>query len=157
MESRGLGRFVGENPEIAVAAITDELAPTGATREEAAARAAINEAFTEFYNDAALASTDAAAGLVNITAVAMTKAMTTAVASYIYRRWVGDLGIKIEQNAISRQSAVRLEKQVKKFVRDAVKFDVQGRDVLKMNWSKEGKALIDKIYTDAYAMLGGEA
>ncbi len=79
------------------------------------------------------------------------------VASYIYNRWLGDLGVKIEEKAISPQEAVRVERRMKDFIRDAVKLDLQRKDPLKIDWrGTEGKDLINRIYNDAYAVVGGE-
>lgn len=70
MESLGLGQYVGKDPEVAVAALTNVIAPPGDTREEAAARSAINEAMAEFYKNAA-ADPNAATQVANISAEAM--------------------------------------------------------------------------------------
>ena len=155
MESLGLSRYIGQSPEVVMAAIANALAPEGATREEAIARRATNDALKEFYERYVVPVGD----LNKMTAVpaqAVVDAMTTAVSSYIYRRWLSDLGLKIEQNAVSRQQAIRLEKEVKRFVRNAVRFDLKGKDALNMNWkSPETRAFIERIYRDAYDLLGG--
>jgi len=67
------------------------------------------------------------------------------------------LGIKIEEKAISPREAVCVEKRMKDFIRDAVKLDLQEKDPLKVDWrGSEGKSLMDRIYRDAYAVIGGE-
>ncbi len=92
-----------------------------------------------------------------MTAADVGKAVEAMVASYIYNRWLGDLGVKIEEKAVSPQQAVRVEQRMREFIRDAVRLDLQQKDPLKVDWrGAEGKGLIDRIYGDAYAVIGGE-
>jgi hypothetical protein len=155
LQSLGLDRYVGQSPEIVMAAIANALAPEGSTREQAAARRAISDALKELYEKYSL-QTGTIDSLNNMTAQAVVDALTGAVSSFIYRRWLSDLGLKIEQKAISHSQAVKLEREVKKYVRDRTRLDLKKIDVLKLNWkSDEAKALMKQIYTDAYSFLGG--
>ena len=155
LESLGLGRYVGQPPEIVMAAIANALAPEGSTREQAAARRAISDALKELYEKYAL-PTGTLDSLSKMAAQAVVDALTGAVSSFIYRRWLSDLGLKIEQKAISHSQAVKLEREVRKYVRDRTRLDLKKIDVLKLNWkSDEAKALMKRIYSDAYSFLGG--
>jgi hypothetical protein len=154
METLGLGRYVGQSPEVVMAAIANALAPEGSTREEAIARRAVNDALRELYQTAD--GTGSLEAFQSLTGKEVVGAITTAVTSCIYRRWLSDLGLKIEEKAISRSQAVKLERQVKKFVRDAVRFELKAKDVLSMNWKgRESRDVMQRIYTEAYGFLGG--
>ena len=51
--------------------------------------------------------------------------------------------------------ALRLEKEIKVFVKDSVHRALQAVDPLSINWnSNEGKSIIDNIYQDAYSFIG---
>ena len=152
----GLGSVVGRDLDSVIAAVTDSICPAGADREEVAAREASTEALEEVFGDIIKTGADVSQ-LDAMTAAGVEKAIEAMVSSYIYNRWLGDLGVKIEEKAISPQQAVRAEKRMKDFIRDAVKLDLQQKDPLKVDWrGTEGKNLMDRIYRDAYAVIGGE-
>jgi len=152
----GLGSLVGLDLDSVIAALTDAVCPAGADREEVAAREASTEALEEVFANTIRAGADASQ-LDAMTAADVGKAVEAMVASYIYNRWLGDLGVKIEEKAISPQEAVLVERRMKDFIRDAVKLDLQQKDPLKIDWrGTEGKDLINRIYNDAYAVVGGE-
>ena len=77
------------------------------------------------------------------------------VCSYIYQRWLLDLSKKIEERSISADRAVRLERDVKVYVRDLVQLNLAGRDVLGMDWKgTEGQRFTREVYEQAYDLLG---
>ena len=155
-EKLGLGSIVGRDLDSVVAAIADAVCPEGADREEIAAREATSEALEEVFSDVINSGADPAQ-LDAMTAAGVGKAVEAMVASYIYNRWLGDLGAKIEEKAISPQQAVRVEHRMKEFIRDAVKLDLAQRDPLSIDWrGAEGRDLMGRIYTDAFAVIGGE-
>ena len=152
----GLGSVVGRDLDSVIAAVTDVVCPAGADREEVAAREASTEALEEVFADIIRTGADISQ-LDAMTAAGVGKAIEAMVTSYIYNRWLGDLGVKIEEKAISPQQAVRVERRMKDFIRDAVKLDLQQKDPLKVDWrGAEGKDLMGRIYSDAYAVIGGE-
>jgi len=152
----GLGSVVGRDLDSVIAAVTDAVCPPGADREEVAVREASTEALEEVFADTIRTGGDVSQ-LDAMTAAGVAKAVEAMVAGYIYNRWLGDLGVKIEEKAISPQQAVCVEKRMKDFIRDAVKLDLQQKDPLKVDWrGSEGKNLMDRIYHDAYAVIGGE-
>jgi hypothetical protein len=152
----GLGTLVGRDLDSVIAAVTDALCPAGADREEVAAREASTEALEEVFADTIKAGGDMSQ-LDAMTAAGVGMAIEAMVASYIYNRWLVDLGVKIEEKAISPHQAVLVEKRMKEFIRDAVKLDLQQKDPLKVDWrGTEGKNFMGQIYSDAYAVIGGE-
>ena len=152
----GLGSVVGRDLDSVIAAVTDAVCPAGADREDVAAREASTEALEEVFADIISAGADVSQ-LDAMTAIGVGKAIEAMVASYIYNRWLGDLGVKIEEKAISPEQAVRVEKRMKEFIRDAVKLDLQEKDPLKVDWrGTEGRDLMARVYSDAYAVIGGE-
>jgi molybdopterin-biosynthesis enzyme MoeA-like protein len=152
----GLGDIVGRDVDSVIAAIADAICPVGADREEVAAREATAEALEVVFSDVILAG-GAPSTIDAMTAEAVSKAVEAMVASYIYNRWLGDLGVKIEEKAISPTQAVQTESRMREFIRDAVKLDLQQKDPLKIDWrGAEGKDLMGKIYSDAFSVIGGE-
>jgi hypothetical protein len=139
-----------------MSAVADAICPAGADREEVAAREATSEALEVVF--AQVITTGADIDQFDaMTADGVRTAIEAMIASYIYNRWLGDLGVKIEEKAMSPQQAVRVEQRMKEFIRDAVKLDLQQRDPLRVDWrGAEGQQLIERIYDDAFAVIGGE-
>lgn len=153
----GLGKFVGQDKETVVAALVNALAPDGASREEAVARRALSDAMRELCEKHAAEAMDLSR-FQKLSPKDLTGVVMTAVSSYIYRRWLADLGLKIEQKSVSAREAVKLEREVKRFVRDAVRINVKGLDPLKVDWrGQEGKKIISVIYREAFGFIGGES
>jgi hypothetical protein len=152
----GLASIVGRDLNSVIAVIQDAICPEGAIREQVAAREAGANALEIVFAEVI----DAGAGLEqlnSLTADDVVMAIGTMVASYIYNRWLGDLGVKIEEKAISPQQAVGMERRMKGFIRDAVKIDLAQRDPLRIDWrGREGREVIERIYSDAFAVIGGE-
>jgi hypothetical protein len=152
----GLGSIVGRDLDSVIAAVADALCPTAAGREDAAAREATAEALEEVFADVISSGADPTQ-LDAMTAEGVGKAVEAMVASYIYNRWLGDLGAKLEEKPISPQAAVRVEHRMREFIRDAVEIDLQQRDPLTIDWrGAEGQGIMDRIYCDAFAVIGGE-
>lgn len=154
LAKEGLARFVGRDAKEIFAAITDLLAPPGATSEEAAARHAtasvLEELFERFaVEDGGLQRLDA------MSAEDVRLAVEASIANYIYCRWLGELGLRIETKAISYAQAERLERDMKEYVRDIVKVDLQSSDVLAVDWKgAAGARIIHDLYEQAYNVLG---
>lgn len=153
----GLQAVVGRDVNEVLAAIAGILAPDGATKEEAAARDAISETLQNLFERFMDEGRDLTA-LENMTREDIAAAIETCIGSYIYNRWLGDLGIKIEEHAITATEAVRLEREMREFVRETVRLDMSRVDVLTLDWqSQAGQLFVDNIYRDAYSLFGGEA
>ena len=150
----GLSAVVGKGAGAVFAAILDALAPEGALREEAVARKATAEALERLYDLYGLEDGDLAK-LEKMSGAVVTEAVIESVTCYIYRLWLEELSIRIEDGALSALAAVSLERDVADFVRESVKLDLKGSDVVKIDWEgAEGRGLIDRIYSEAYDLLG---
>lgn len=153
LESLGLARFVGRSVQEVFAAIANALAPDGAKREETAARKAVSEALYRVFQRCDFESTDLSP-LESMTREDIAQAIKDSVSSYIYSRWLEELGQSIERGSVSPDAAVRLERTVKSYVRQSVKFETRELDVVSVDWSaSEGARIIDQIFQDAYSFL----
>jgi hypothetical protein len=76
------------------------------------------------------------------------------VAGYIYKRWLQELGSRIENKAVSESEAIKLETEVKFYVRDSVKLELDSKDPLLIDWNgAEGEQIIDSLYEEAYSLI----
>jgi hypothetical protein len=64
------------------------------------------------------------------------------------------LGNCIERKAVSEIEAVKLEGEVKIYVRDLVNLELDSRNILSIDWNgDEGRQMIDSLYEDAYSLI----
>lgn len=151
--SLGLTIAVGESAEIVFAKIADALSPAGATREEVAARKAVNDVLSDLYakfvlDDGKLES------LGRMTPDDVRAAIENCVSSYIYHRWLEELGFRIEKGSITENSAVAMENQMQDYVKDSVSLEITEIDVLNFDWhGAAGQQLIERVFQDAYSIL----
>ncbi|MBN2412791.1 hypothetical protein JXQ31_13970 [candidate division KSB1 bacterium] len=151
LEKRGLQDLIGESADIIIAEIADKLAPSGETNEEAVARQAMIEAMAYLYDEYDLEEGDLTE-LDYIGKDDVEKVFESYVVSYIYGRWLHELGKRIEDNAISESMAIKLEKQTKDYVKGAVEIDFGINDLLAIDWNKSA-GIVDNIFTQAYSFL----
>jgi hypothetical protein len=150
--ARELGiRDLAGRPAIEVfAEIANRIAPEGATLEEAAARRAVDTALQDLFNDFDLGERDISA-LDQMTADDVRDAIQTSVSEYIYQRWLQELGDRLEDNAVTANEAVALEGQVKGYVYETIKLDLQDVDVLAIDWNgSAGQKITEQVYQEAY-------
>lgn len=152
----GLSALLGRNVDQVLAAIANALAPDGATQEEAVARQAVNDTLAFLYERYGLQDGD----LNKLDAMdreGVTEAVAVSVTSYVYHRWVQELGRKLEENAYTANEAVRLERDVRAFIEETVKLDMTRIDPVTLDWGgPAGQQFVERIYRDAYEMLEGE-
>lgn len=153
----GLTRIVGRDVTEVLAAIVNALSPDGVTKEEVAARRAVSDTLKGLYEQLIDDGRDLSA-LESMSREDAAAAIVTCVESYIFNRWLGDLGIKIEEQAISASEAVILEREIKDFIHATVTLDLTRVDVLTLDWQGgQGQRFVENIYRDAYTLFGGEA
>lgn len=151
-----LGTVIGHDVDEVLAAIANALAPDGASKEEVAARQAVNDALEELYERLVDEGRDLSA-LESMTADDVAAAVQASVEAYVYNRWLGDLGVKIEQGTVTAADAVLLERETRDFIRETVRLDLREVNVMTLDWRGEpGRRLVESIYRDAYSLFGGE-
>lgn len=151
----GLESTVGRKVDVVLAEVINAIAPTGTNNDDAIARRAASETLRELFEKHGVeqAGLDA---LNAMTPADVIDVVQLSVAAYVYERWLFDLSQKIEQNAVSEADAVKLERDVKDFVKGLVKLKLNGNQTLKLDWKgAEGKKFVQEIYEAAYKLLGG--
>ena len=148
-----LSQFIGHTAEETLAAIIDQIAPSGATNEEAITRKAMLETMEYLYSIMDLENQ----GISALDAMPEDKirdCMIYCVSAYIYERWLNQLSLAIEEKTISESEAVYLEKDVKDYVFEMVKTDLSSIDVLNRDFNEEeSKNIIENIFETAYSTL----
>lgn len=153
VESLGLRDSIGQPIEAVFATIAQLLAPPGTTLEDHIARRATNDALSAIFDKYGVSETGLEQ-LDRMDEAAVRDAVKDCVQNYIYQRWLQELGDRIEKHAITAEQAIRLERDVKAYVKEAVKLDLNKVDVLNMDWnSSQTRNTMDSIYADAYSML----
>jgi hypothetical protein len=85
---------------------------------------------------------------------AVREVIVLSVAQSIYLRWLEDLGKCIETGTATANEALRLEREVKDYVRETLALDLSGHDVLRVDWNgREGQQIVERIYREAYGFL----
>lgn len=151
--SLGFLTAVGESAEIIFAKIANALSPAGSTREEVAARKAVDDVLCDLYEKFIRDGEDIS-GLDRMAAEDISKSVEQCVSSYIYHRWLEELGFRLEKGAITENAAVALEIQMKDYVNECVSFETDNIEVLNFDWqSAQGQQIIDRVFKDAYSIL----
>ncbi|MDF7822830.1 hypothetical protein P4B35_02295 [Pontiellaceae bacterium B12227] len=153
LQNLGLSRLIGSDVDTVYAELLDSIAPESSGFDESLARQAMEDALSLIYEN-----TEKLDDLDHLSSGDVLSALERFIAGYIYRQWLQELGISIEKNAVSETQAVSLERNVKAYVNDAVKLEMEAIDPLAVDWAgSEGKAIIQGLYEEAYSIIGGEA
>lgn len=149
----GLERLVGGDPHVAFAAIADALCPEGATADEAIARAAIVDALAVLWASY-VEDTGDLTRLENLDAPAVQESIRTAVVSHVYRRWLFELGKRLESKAVSAEEAARLERDIKRYLDEEIRIDFGDQDLTRVEWdAHDGQSYIEGLFRRAYEIL----
>jgi hypothetical protein len=155
LESLGLGQFVGRDAHEVFAAIIDALAPEGADLEQSATRDAIEQTLAGLFEQY-VGLDGSVTALEAMTPDAIRAAVEASVVASIFNRWLGDLERSLEEKAVTAAQAVKLERDMQLYIRDTVKLDLTDKDPLTMHWhGAEGSTFVERIYQEAYSILGG--
>ncbi|MFO0590453.1 MAG: Qat anti-phage system associated protein QatB [Polyangiaceae bacterium] len=155
LERLGLTSYVGRDAQQVFAAISNALAPAGASLEEAVARRATNEVLLGFYERLGVQE-NGLARLEAMSADDIKKAVEDSISAYVYHRWLEELGEMIEQRVVSPLEAERIEGQMRGYVNEVVHLDLKYVDVVALDWKgPAGTKLIEDLYAQAYGVLGG--
>lgn len=149
----GIAALLGNDAQTVFAAIIDAIAPDGATSEGAAARRAVSDSLWQLYDRYSLDTADLSR-LDSMDVAAVREALEASITTYVYTRWLQEVGIKIEEWAMSEAQAVRRERDVKAYVQDLVRLDFQEMDVLSMDWtSRKARDFVERQYVAAYSVF----
>jgi hypothetical protein len=149
----GLETYLGQSPRVLLTALAEAIIPNGALAEAAIARAAAVEALVELFKRYDVEGRGAEA-LDALDSEGIAATMQHFVAAYINGRLVNALSIKIEEEALSAQHAVRLERDIKEFVVQTVRLDFGEQDLARLDWNTpEAVRLIDRIVFDGFRLL----
>jgi hypothetical protein len=152
LETIGLRGLTGQPAEEVFAAIADALAPDGATLEEAAARRAVTESLSQLF--AERVADGGLESLESMTPADVAGAVQNMVAAYVYHRWLEELGLSIERGATTAAEAVRMEREMRAYVRDLVQLELPAERAVTTNWEgPEGQSLVRRLFDDAYSLL----
>jgi hypothetical protein len=136
-----------------MAAITNALAPQGATLAEAAARQAMADTLAALW-DARGVAEGGLDQLQSMTPDDIRAAITESVSSFIFYQWVLELGRAIERRAVSTNEAITMEREMRQYIRDTLKLDLSKTDVLQVDWrGEQGRGIVAKVFTEAYALI----
>ena len=153
LESVGLGSMVGDSADKILSAISNQIAPSGASLEEEAARMAINDVLAWLYENFITEDGDISA-LEHMSVEDIDITILRSVGAYIYQKWLQELGKCIEKGAISETAAIKLERDVKEYVLERLNSKMQNKDVANTDWAgKEGMKIINDLYKEAYSIL----
>lgn len=152
LNSIGLGHLVGKDVDTVFSELIDTLLDNGVNFDENIAREAIEDALASFYKKCS--ENQNFKSLEHLTEEQLKRAIEDFVSGYIYKRWLQKLGNCIERKAVSEIEAVKLEGEVKIYVRDLVNLELDSRNILSIDWNgDEGKQMIDSLYEDAYSLI----
>lgn len=152
LDAIGLRGLAGRPAEEVFAAIADALAPDGATLEEAAARRAVTESLAQLFEERV--ADGGLESLERMTAGDVAVAVQNMVSAYVYHRWLEELGLSLERGAVSPAEAVRMEREMRAYVRDLVRLEIPTGRALSTDWSgPDGQAFVQQLFEDAYSLL----
>ncbi len=148
-----LSDCVGKSSEEVMAKIADRIAPTGSTNDEAIARAAMMIAFDKLY-EKVLDSGKDMESLDNLDSETLSDTVIEFVSAYIFKKWVYEAGIALERNDLSEIEAIKLEIEMRFFIRDEVKSGFKKTDISKIDLAQgKGLELVNDIFELAYSTL----
>lgn len=153
LQKYDLSDCIGKSGEEVIAKIADRIAPSGSTNDEAIARAAIMIAFDRLY-EKILDSGKDIESLDSIDSETLSDTVVEFVSAYIFKKWVYEAGIALERNDLTESEAIKLENEMRFFIRDEVKNGFQKTDVSKLDLAQgEGRKIIEDIFELAYSTL----
>ena len=150
----GLGDLVGRDAQYVLAEFIDLLAPPGALLEDAIARKAMIETMTELFEQYQVFENGIEA-LDSLDALGMADLITRSVTNYINERFQQELVNCVERGSVSEADANDLLREARDFIAGIVRIEFEGIDLVAVDWvSGEGKGHVERVFRDAYSLLG---
>jgi len=148
----GLSHLIGKDVDTVFAGIVNAIADNGENFDKSVARQAIEDALLTFYKRCS--EDQNFDSLEHLAPHQIKEAIEEFVSSYIYRSWLQELGKCIERKTVSEYEAIRLEIEVKTYIRDLVNLKLDERSSLSIDWSgDEGQKIIDYVFEEAYSLI----
>ena len=132
LQKYDLSDCIGKSSEEVIAKIADRIAPTGSTNDEAIARAAIMITFDRLYEKILDSGRDIES-LDSINSETLSDTVVEFVSAYIFKKWVYEAGIALERNDLAESEAIKLENEMRFFIRDEVKNGFKKADISKID------------------------
>lgn len=149
----GLSNFIGRSSEETLAKIADAIAPPGATNDEAIARDAVISTLDQLYARF-LENGGDIIQLESLTPEMIKETVIDYVGIYIFKKWVYELGIAVEKNAVTEKQAIAMEQEIKDFIIAEVKRSLRDKDVRDFDLNNPAnQQIIDTIFQTAYSTL----
>ncbi|QIL40422.1 hypothetical protein G7074_14795 [Pedobacter sp. HDW13] len=152
----GIKNLDGLNPEQMLAAISDALAPVGTTNDEAIAREALIVTLDGLYEK----MIDDGKDITNLDQIGQTdigESVSSYVSNYIFLKWMHELGLALEKGDLSVKQAVKLESEIKDYVRLEVQTAYENNEIDPFTMSVEqNKIIIDQILLTSYTAIKNE-
>lgn len=153
LKQLGLGVHIGKSSEEVLAIIADSIAPNGSTNDEAIARDAVLIATEKLYERLEENQQDFSS-LDSLNEELFCEVLIEYVSAYIFKKWVYEAGMAIENNILSEKKAIDLEIQMKDFVRQEVKDGINEVNIKNFDLSSgQGRNLMVEIFELAYTTL----
>jgi hypothetical protein len=147
--------LIGRDIQFVLAAFIDMLAPDGSVGDEPAARDATINTLIELFDRYDVQELGVA-GLDRLDAQGMREMILLSITNYVNARFLHELENCIERGTHTEQEANRLASEVKDFITGLVQIDLGPLDVMAIDWNgTEGQGITDRLYQDAYTLLGG--
>jgi|Deesub1362A_J573_1020465.scaffolds.fasta_scaffold02489_6 hypothetical protein len=152
LRSIGLNYLIGKDVDTVFAGIVNAITDNGEDFDKNIARQALEDALLTFYERCS--EDQNFDSLEHLAPDQIKEAIEEFVSSYIYRRWLQELGKCIERKTVSEDEAIRLEIEVKTYVRDLVELKLDEQNPLSIDWSgEEGQKIIDSLFEEAYSLI----
>lgn len=144
----------GLSLEIAINKIVDFLSPKDGTVEDSITSNAVIETLYEIYKDFNLSINDLSV-LDSITNENIQDILTRYASSYIYSKWINEIGIVLENKEISEVLIVKIERQMKEFIRDSIKLEFSEINFKSESTFEKNKIqrIMSEVFETAYKAL----
>ena len=148
-----LSECIGKSSEEVLARIADRIAPIGSTNDEAIARGAIMDSLDNLYERIVTDGGDIES-LGSLDEITLKETVMEFVSNYIFKKWIYELGLALEKNNLSEKAVIRLENEIRSFIKNEVQFALKDKDVKALDLREgEGRKVIQEIFELAYLTI----
>ena len=149
-----LADCLGKSTNEVFARIANKISPIGTTNDEAISRAAVMISLDRLYNRHLPNDDQSEDPLENLTEETLKETVIEFVSAYIFKKWVYEAGLALENNNLSEVEVIELEDEMKSFIKHEVISGIGKINIrtLKVD-SGEGAKIIQKIFELAYSTL----